>query len=116
MLVVPAAVYLMVLHRSGAGVFMRTGAATDLLLAGGGLITILPLLLFASSVQRVPLSIVGILQYIAPTIQLVLGVLMFHEPFTRTQLIGFALVWAALLVFATDGLYVRRSQRTVGGG
>ena len=51
-----------------------------------------------------PLSVVGILQYIAPSIQLVLGVLLFREPFTRTQLIGFACVWAALVVFAVDGV------------
>ena len=107
MLVVPAALYLGRLQYSGEGAFLRTGAWTDLLLAGSGTITIIPLLLFASSVRRVPLSIVGILQYIAPTMQLVLGVLLFHEPFTRVQAVGFAFVWMAVVVFAIDGLRAR---------
>jgi chloramphenicol-sensitive protein RarD len=107
MLVVPAALYLGRLQYSGEGAFLRTDVWTDLLLAASGTITIIPLLLFASSVRRVPLSIVGILQYIAPTMQLVLGVLLFHEPFTRVQAVGFTFVWMAVVVFAVDGLRAR---------
>jgi chloramphenicol-sensitive protein RarD len=108
MLVVPALAYLIALHLNGTGVFTQTGAKTDMLLAGGGWITIGPLLLFAAAVRRVPLSVIGILQYIAPTIQLVLGVAIYHEPFARTQLVGFAFVWTALVVFAADGVRARR--------
>ena len=80
-----------------------------MLLAGGGRSRSAPLLLFAAAVRRVPLSVIGILQYIAPTIQLVLGVAIYHEPFTRTQLTGFVLVWTALVVFAADGVRARRA-------
>jgi chloramphenicol-sensitive protein RarD len=107
-LVAPAVAYLGRLQYAGEGAFLRTGTGTDLLLAASGTITIVPLLLFASSVRRVPLSIVGILQYIAPTIQLFLGVLLFHEPFTRVQGVGFAFVWLAVAVFAIDGLRASR--------
>jgi len=107
MLVVPATAYLLVAAAGENAAFLHTGLRTDLLLVGGGLVTIGPLLLFASSVQRVPLSIVGILQYISPTIQFLLGVFLLGEPFSRTQFIGFAVVWTAVVVFAIDGLRAR---------
>ena len=103
-LVIPAAAYLTALQVDGRGAFLHTGLVSDLLLAGSGLVTISPLLLFASAVRRIPLSVVGLLQYIAPTIQFLLGVLLYHEPFSRTQFIGFAIVWIALIVFSVDGL------------
>lgn len=109
-LVVPAALYLAWTDASGRGAFLRTGIGTDLLLASGGLITVVPLLFFAAGVRRVPLSVMGILQYIAPTIQLLIGVLLFGEPFTRTQAIGFAFVWVALAVFTIDAVRVRGRQ------
>lgn len=107
-LVVPAAGFLLAADAGGTGAFLHTGAATDVLLACGGVVTMAPLLLFASAVRRVPLSIVGLLQYVAPTIQFVLGLLVYGEPFSRVQLTGFAAVWVALVLFALDGL---RSQR-----
>jgi chloramphenicol-sensitive protein RarD len=103
-LVIPAAAYLTALQVDGRGAFLHTGLVSDLLLVGSGLVTISPLLLFASAVRRIPLSVVGLLQYIAPTIQFLLGVLLYHEPFSRTQFIGFAIVWIALIVFSVDGL------------
>ena len=107
-LFVPATIYLLVVATGGQGAFLHNGTRTDLLLIGGGLVTIGPLLLFASSVQRVPLSVVGILQYISPTIQFLLGVFVLGEPFSRTQFIGFAIVWTAIVLFAIDGLRARR--------
>jgi chloramphenicol-sensitive protein RarD len=104
LLVAPAAAYLGLLHRQETGAFLREGPFISLLLAGGGLITIVPLLLFASALRRIPLSVMGVLQYISPTIQLLIGVLVFREPFSRTQAAGFAFVWLALIVFAVDGL------------
>jgi chloramphenicol-sensitive protein RarD len=109
-LVAPAVAYLAFLVLADRSSFVRVGAVTDALLIGGGLITIAPLLLFASAVRAVPLSIVGLLQYISPTIQLVLGVLLFREPFTRVQLTGFGCVWAALVMFAFDSLRASRSR------
>jgi chloramphenicol-sensitive protein RarD len=103
-LLAPAVAYLVFVHVKGIDAFPRAATATELLLAASGIITVVPLLLFAGSVRAVPLSIVGILQYISPSIQLVLGVWIFREPFTRAQLVGFASVWAALVIFAADGL------------
>ncbi len=110
-LFLPALGYALALEFAGRGQFAHAGSMTDLLLIGAGLITIGPLLLFAAAVQRVPLSVIGILQYIAPTIQFLLGVLLYREPFTRAQMIGFALVWAALVVFTGEGLLAHRQPR-----
>ena len=74
-----------------------------------GAVTIAPLLMFASAAQRIPLLWIGLLQYIAPTLQLGIGVLVFGEPFDRERAIGFSLVWAALVVFAVEGLVAHRA-------
>jgi chloramphenicol-sensitive protein RarD len=108
MLFLPAVGYLAMVHARGEGVFLERDPLTDVLMATSGVITIIPLLLFTSAVRRVPLSVIGILQYIAPSIQLLLGVLVFAEPFTATQLEGFAFVWVALVIFAADGMRARR--------
>lgn len=108
--VVPAAfVYLAVLERSGAGAFAQAPAVTQALLIGGGPVTLLPLVLFASAAQRISLSALGILQYIAPTMQFLLGALVFHEPFSRVQLVGYTLVWVGVVVFTAEGLFTRRA-------
>jgi len=67
-------------------------------------------LMFASAARRIPLSLVGILQYIAPTLQFLLGVLVYGEPFTHTQWIGFGIVWVALILFAVEGYLASRAQ------
>jgi chloramphenicol-sensitive protein RarD len=89
----------------GTGAFWSGMSATDGYLVLGGLVTVVPLLLFASAVQLVPLSTAGILQYISPSIQFLLGVLLYHEPFGSAQLRGFVAVWVALVVFAADGVW-----------
>jgi chloramphenicol-sensitive protein RarD len=88
----------------GSGAFWQLGVLIDLLLVASGLVTALPLFLFAYGARRLPYSTVGVLQYIAPTLQLACGVLIFHEPFGRTRALGFALIWGALLIYAIDGL------------
>jgi chloramphenicol-sensitive protein RarD len=103
-----AIAYLVMLHRSGDGSFLRTGAASDALMIGGGLVTTVPLLLFAAAVRTVPLSVIGILQYIAPTLQFLLGVFVYDEPFSRGQLVGFSIVWIALAIYGGDSLHARR--------
>ena len=112
-MLVPASLYLIALHANGTGAFLRSGATTDLLLVAGGIVTVVPLLLFATAVRRIPLSVVGILQYIAPTIQLLLGVLAFKEPFTRAQVSGFGLVWVGLVIFTIDSLRPRSASTLV---
>jgi chloramphenicol-sensitive protein RarD len=110
-LVLPAALYLAVVQSTGTGAFLVSGAFTSLLLVGAGVITVGPLLLFATAVRRVPLSVIGILQYISPTIQFLLGVFFFREPFTSAQLSGFILVWVGLVVFGVDGALARKTTR-----
>ncbi len=103
-----AILYLVVLHLTGEGAFLRTGATSDALMIGGGLVTTVPLLLFAAAVRTVPLSVIGILQYIGPTLQFLLGVFVYDEPFSRTQLVGFSIVWIALAIYAGDSWRARR--------
>ena len=112
-LALPALGYLVLAQQSGDGMFLRSGAATDLLLAGTGILTVIPLLLFATAVRRVPLSVMGILQFIAPTISFLLGVFVFKEPFSAAQFAGFAFVWTALVLFAVDGMLTRRRAMPV---
>ena len=109
MVVLPAAVYLVMADANGHGAFVHSGVTTDFLLVGGGPVTMVPLLLFAYAAPRVPLTTVGILQYINPTMQFLLGVLLYREPFTQDRLIGFGLVWAGLVLFWGEGLYARRN-------
>ena len=94
--------------RSDDGWLLGHDLGTYALMVGGGFITTLPLLLFAAAVRRVPLSVVGLLQYISPSIQFLLGVFVLHEPFSSAQLVGFGLVWSALVVFSAHGLVARR--------
>lgn len=103
LLLVPALLYLLYAERTGQGAFLHIGTATDVLLVGAGLVTLVPLLMFAAAAQRISLSLVGILQYIAPILQFLVGVLVYEEPFTSSQFIGFGIVWTALIIFAVEG-------------
>jgi chloramphenicol-sensitive protein RarD len=107
----PAFGYLVYSEVGGVGAFGHTGIQADLLLIGAGLVTTVPLLLFASAAQRIPLTVVGIMQYIAPTLQFLIGVLLFKEPFTSAKLVGFSLVWMALILFWGEGVLTHRAQR-----
>jgi len=109
-LVVPAAALLLWSEHVGDAAFLHGSNLDTLLLFGAGAVTIAPLLMFASAARRIPLLWVGILQYIAPTLQLAIGVLVFAEPFPLDKLIGFSLVWAALLVFAVEGVMAHRAS------
>ena len=110
-LFVPALVVLLWGEANGLGGFLDGwGLGLDLLLILGGALTALPLIGFAFAVRRVPLSVVGLLQYIAPTLQFLLGVFVFHEAFDCDRAIGFIGIWIALAIFAADGLL--RSRRS----
>jgi chloramphenicol-sensitive protein RarD len=108
LLALPAAAYLIAADRAGTGALLHGARATDVFLIGGGLVTIVPLLLFASAVRTVPLSTMGLLQFISPTIQLVLALAIYHEPFGRSRVAGFAAVWLALVMFAVEETRRRR--------
>jgi chloramphenicol-sensitive protein RarD len=110
-LFVPAVLYLVWAQFAGVGSFGQIDLVTDVLLVSSGLITAVPLVLFAYGAQRIPYSLVGILQYIAPTLQLALGVLLYGEPFTSTQALGFGCIWLALAVYAGDSFVRMRRAR-----
>lgn len=107
-LFVPMVIYLIFAEVNGQGVFLHTDLGSNLLMLGAGPVTVIPLLLFASAVRRVPLSTIGILQYITPTMQFLLGVLVYGEAFSSQQFIGFGLVWLALIVFTAENVWERR--------
>lgn len=104
LLFAPAAAVLV--HAQATGVGHLTGSDPLLVagLVGAGVVTTVPLLLFAASARRIPLVLIGVLQYIAPTIQFLLGVFVFREVVSAHTLVGFALVWAALALFAGEAL------------
>jgi chloramphenicol-sensitive protein RarD len=107
----PALGYLLFVQISGEGAFGHTGIVSDLLMVGAGAVTTIPLLMFASAAKRIPLTMVGIMQYIAPTIQFLIGIFVYKEAFTTSKLIGFSIVWVALIVFWVEGVYARRAQK-----
>lgn len=104
-----AALYLGWLEFSGAGAFGNTSPLIGVMLFLGGLVTAIPLALFAFGARIIPYSTVGLIQYIGPTMQLLLGIFLYHEPFTATRAIGFGLIWMALVIYGGDGLV--RAQR-----
>jgi len=109
-LLLPAAAgYLLWLARTGGSAWSGAGLELRALLVAAGPITAVPLLSFAAGARRIPLSLVGILQYLGPTLQLLLGVWVFREPFAKPKLLGFALIWLAVLLFSLEGwLFSRR--------
>ena len=96
--------YLLVLAQRGDMTFLHVDRKTDLLLLLAGLITMLPLLWFTNAVRRLRLATIGFLQYLAPSLQLLLAVVVFGEPFTRTHLVTFCCIWAALALYSADAL------------
>ena len=108
---VPALVVIGVLQAHGDAAFGHEGAGNTLLLASTGLATAIPLLLFAAAARRVPLSTIGLLQYVTPLMQLSIGVFVYDEPMPPARLAGFAIVWLALTVFTADSLRQARSTR-----
>ena len=106
---IPAFLYLFYADRVGQGAFLHTDLTSNLLMIGAGLVTTVPLLMFSSAAQRIPLALMGILQYITPTLQFLLGVLVYKELFTSAQFAGFGLVWLALIIFSAEGFAARRA-------
>jgi len=101
--------YLIWVQLHGAGALGHTGAGIAVLLGLGGPLTAIPLVLFGFGTLRIPYSTVGLIQYLSPTIQLLLGVFLYQEPFAGARAAGFTLIWLALLLYAADGL--RRARK-----
>lgn len=106
LIVAPAAIgFLAWRHFTGTGALGRVDAPTHLLILSAGIITAVPLLLFAFGARRIRLSTLGLLQYLAPSVQLGLGVWVYHEAFPRSRVISFAFIWAALVLYTIDNLF-----------
>jgi chloramphenicol-sensitive protein RarD len=103
-----ALIYLLVVELNGSGAFLHDGTPITLLLIGTGAVTTIPLLMFASAAKEIPLSLLGLLQYVAPTLQFLIGVFIYKEPFDHAHLIGFGIVWVALIIFWAENYLARR--------
>ncbi len=104
MLLLPAAGLFLLLPDAGSSHAFGSNIPLSLLLMAAGPVTAIPLLMFAYGARRIPLSLVGLLQYIGPSIQLLLGVWLYHEPFAGAKLIGFAMIWLGLAVYSGEAL------------
>ena len=111
LLLLPALGYLAYLGATGGGTFTTEGPGHAALIAAGGVATAVPLMLFGAAANRLPLSTLGVLQFIGPTMHFVIGVAINGEPMPPVRLAGFALVWLALAVFTVDLLRASRRAR-----
>lgn len=111
-----AAAYLLWLGMHGQNSFGNADLGTQLLLIAAGPITAIPLLLFAAGARRIPLSLLGLLQYIGPTLQMGLGVFLWHEPFNAHKLFGFVMIWSALAIYSAEGIFVSRQRSALQPG
>jgi chloramphenicol-sensitive protein RarD len=100
-----AALFLLLPNSGSSHAFTAGDTLMSCLLFAAGPVTAVPLLLFAYGARRIPLSMLGLLQYIGPSIQLLLGIWLYHEPFGENRLIGFALIWAGLIVYSIQGIW-----------
>jgi chloramphenicol-sensitive protein RarD len=110
-LFLPALFYLLFLQRQGEGQFGSGDWQTTLLLVGSGVVTAVPLLWFSTAARIIPLTQIGILQYIAPTCQFLIGVFLYHEPFSRSLLFGFSLIWLGLIIYTAENVIYNRRIR-----
>jgi chloramphenicol-sensitive protein RarD len=108
-----AAGYLLWCDWAGTAALGHAGPAIDALLIGSGPLSASALFLYAYGVRRLRYSTVGLLQYFTPTLQFACGVFVLHEPFERTRAVGFAMIWAALIIYAGEGMRLSRRQPRV---
>ena len=107
----PAVVYLVYLNSQGADALLRVSLKLDLLLIGCAPLTAVPLLFFTLGAKRIYLSTLGLIQYIAPSGMFLLAVFFYNEPFSRTQVWTFAVIWVALVIYSTDSIIYYRCER-----
>ena len=110
MLFFPALAYLLFLELTSQGAFPHGSTLETILLVLTGVATGLPLLLFGAAARLIPLSTLGFIQYMAPTLQFLIGVLIYGEAFTLDRMIGFGLIWLALLIYSVDSFHTRRQN------
>lgn len=107
-LFLPALAFLVLQESRGVGVLTHTDLTTTALLIGAGAATSIPLLLFAAGARRITLTTLGLLQYMAPTLQFLIGVLVYNEPFGPDRVVGFGLIWLALIIYTFESMIHRR--------
>jgi chloramphenicol-sensitive protein RarD len=105
-----ALIYLVYLGVTDQAAFPKVGLGIESLMVGAGVITAIPLLAFASAARRITMTALGLMQYVAPTMQFCLGVFLYHEPFSTAQLVGFSLIWLALAAYTTESLVHNRQM------
>jgi chloramphenicol-sensitive protein RarD len=105
-----AVAYLVYSELAGSGSFGHTGTLADVLLLAGGVVTSIPLVLFAYGARQVPYSTIGVLQFAAPSLQLVCGLVFFHETLTHARATGFVLIWIGLAVYVANALWKTRAS------
>lgn len=99
-----ALAYLIYLHQAGQADFFAASVNTQLLLVAAGPITAVPLLLFAAAARRIPMASLGLMQYISPSLQLVLGIFLFQEQFSTSRIVAFVGIWLALFIYSIEGV------------
>ena len=114
MLFIPALLFLVFLDVQDSGAFWRGPVSETWFLAGTGIATTAPLLCFCIAARRIPLYVIGLLQYLAPTINLLVGIYIYGERFPFERVVGFAIIWLALLVFIGEGLTRQMRIRKAG--
>ena len=110
-LFIPATAILIYLEVKGIGSFGHVTFTKNIYLSLAGIVTSVPLLLFAAAARRIELTSLGILQYIAPTLQFIIGLLVFQEDFSRSRLVGFSFVWIALIIYTTNNILLSRREK-----
>lgn len=105
-----AAGYLLWRHHTGEGALGRLDPATQALVLSTGVVTAIPLLLFAYGARRIRLTTLGLLQYIAPTVQFTLGVTVFHDALSRERMLPFLFIWGGLVLYTLDSLWTQRRK------
>jgi chloramphenicol-sensitive protein RarD len=111
LLFVPALVYLGFLEWQGTAAFGHLSPSITVWLILTGIVTATPLLFFAKAAQEVTLTTLGIMQYLAPTLQFILGIYLFREPFERARLVGFGFIWVALILYTAESIWLHRRRR-----
>jgi chloramphenicol-sensitive protein RarD len=111
LLFVPALAYLGILTAQGTASFTGSGPLTTVLLVMSGFATTIPMVLFTYGARQVTMTTLGILQYIAPTMQFLLGAFVFGEGFRQDQVVGFGLIWVALALYSIEGIVTARRRQ-----
>jgi chloramphenicol-sensitive protein RarD len=113
MLTPVALAYIASRQLNGVSSFQTEGVVVNLLLIGAGVVTAIPLLLFASGARRLPMSVIGFTQYISPTISLLIGVFVYHENFTSVDMISFCFIWGALAIYSISQMRIIISKNYI---